>query len=165
MKRITFQWCDAIITGIITKQVPHELSEQKTVIKGDDGVEYNIYGKCEVGNCGVFVVLSISDLVFVYKMSCIEGDYCKSTVIREYIPTAKEDVEWRWEKTEGSWDGFKHAYMGFVPYINNVKVDVYKYIQGSSEMIMSSLLCDDGSYRLYSEHYSFFNLTPPTPVG
>lgn len=30
-----------------------------TEIKGDDGITYSLYGKCHVGNCGPFTVLSI----------------------------------------------------------------------------------------------------------
>jgi hypothetical protein len=60
MKKITFKWSGAIITGTITEQIPSSIQGQKTTIAGNDGVEYTLYGKCQVGNCGPFTIISIN---------------------------------------------------------------------------------------------------------
>lgn len=60
MKRIVFKWSGATIKGVIESQYPHSIQGQKTVIKGDDGATYILYGKCEVGQCGPFNVISIT---------------------------------------------------------------------------------------------------------
>jgi hypothetical protein len=88
----------------------------------------------------------------------IESSDFKTVTTEEYLPLDKSTIEWRWEEAEGSWDGSTHTYMGWVPYINNVKTDIFRYIQGTTKMIMSSLLADDWSYRLYYKHYEFFGL-------
>jgi len=59
MKRIIFQWSGATIYGTIIAQKPSSIQGQLTEIKGDDGISYTLYGKCQVGNCGPFTVLSI----------------------------------------------------------------------------------------------------------
>lgn len=60
MKRIVFIWSGATISGFIQSQFPHDILGQKTVIQGDDGITYTMYGKCEEGDCGPYRVLSIS---------------------------------------------------------------------------------------------------------
>ena len=62
MIKITFKWSGATITGIITFQGKSSIMGQKTIIKGDDNIEYTLFGKCQVGNCGPFTVLSIDNM-------------------------------------------------------------------------------------------------------
>ncbi len=88
----------------------------------------------------------------------VEANTFKSITIEEYIPINKEDIEFKWEETEGSWDNHTHKYFGYVPYYQGVKQDIYQYKMGKHKMIMSSLLADDFSYRLFPNHFGYFGL-------
>lgn len=58
--KIVFKWSGTTISGVITSQCPSSIQGQKTEIKGDNGISYTLFGKCEVGNCGPFTVISIN---------------------------------------------------------------------------------------------------------
>ena len=60
MRRISFKWCGSIFNGIITSQKPSVYLGQTTEVKTDNGMSFTFYGKCSVGNCGPFIVLSIT---------------------------------------------------------------------------------------------------------
>lgn len=60
MKHIQFKWSGAIINGTIIDQKPSIIQGLKTTIKGDDNIEYTLYGRCQVGSCGPFFVISIT---------------------------------------------------------------------------------------------------------
>ena len=95
--------------------------------------------------------------LFIFKETISKTEF-KTVITREYLSITKEEIEWRWELTTGSWDGTKHHYHGYVPYISNIKTNIYQYIQGKDKMIMSSLLADDNSYRLQPQYCNYFNL-------
>jgi hypothetical protein len=59
MKRIIFKWSGATIHGTIISRKPSPILGEVTEIKADDGITYTLYGKCQVGKCGPFTVLSI----------------------------------------------------------------------------------------------------------
>lgn len=59
MKRITFKWSNTITSGDIISQIVGGSLGLITKIKGDNGITYTLYGKCQIGNCGPFTVISI----------------------------------------------------------------------------------------------------------
>ena len=60
MKRIIFKWCGSIFNGTITSQKPSPYLGQATNVTTDSGIKFTFYGKCEVGPCGPFNVLLIT---------------------------------------------------------------------------------------------------------
>jgi len=60
MEQITFIWNNHIHHGVIIKETPHGIIGMKTEIICDNGLSFNIYGKCQQGDCGPFNVLSIT---------------------------------------------------------------------------------------------------------
>ena len=60
MKKISFKWCGSIFNGTITSQKPSVYLGQTTNVTTDGGIEFTFYGKCAVGPCGPFIVLSIT---------------------------------------------------------------------------------------------------------
>jgi len=96
--------------------------------------------------------------LYIYKKTIENPTPFKELRVDEYIPIDSKDIEFKWEETEGSWDGSKHKYFGYVPYYQGVKQDIYQYKAGKSKMIMSSLLADDYSFRLYPNYYEHFGL-------
>lgn len=69
MQIIMFKWNNTVHTGVITNQEPNTILGLKTVIKVthidnqllDEKVKFEmtIFGKCAVGYCGPFNVISI----------------------------------------------------------------------------------------------------------
>lgn len=70
MKSISFIWSDVLHHGHITKQVHSDILGLVTTVvinsvskdnKRSDvaGLQFTLYGKCEVGDCGPFKVLAI----------------------------------------------------------------------------------------------------------
>lgn len=96
--------------------------------------------------------------LYIHKRETIVEEF-KTTDISEYIQITKEDIEFKWEETEGSWDGYKHKYFGFVPYYKGVKQSIYEYRMGKVKMIFSDLTAEDYSLRLYPKYFSYFGLT------
>ena len=64
MKKIIFTWSGVTHEGIITSQKPHYLLGLVTHIDivSSAKIEFIMYGKCEVGDCGPYKVISIKDI-------------------------------------------------------------------------------------------------------
>lgn len=62
MKKIEFKWSNTIYIGNIIEQTKSSILGMKTVIKTVSPLEqeFTIFGKCSVGYCGPFNVISIS---------------------------------------------------------------------------------------------------------
>lgn len=62
MKEIVFVWSNTTYTGIIKSQEKHAIMGLKTVVKTSVPLEqeFTFYGRCDVGYCGPFNVLSIT---------------------------------------------------------------------------------------------------------
>lgn len=60
---ITFIWSGVTFQGEIVSQEPSAIfkGQNKTIIKCTEGTEFTMYGKCQVGDCGPFKVLSIEN--------------------------------------------------------------------------------------------------------
>ncbi len=98
--------------------------------------------------------------LFIFKKSKDESEF-KTIITNEYIPISKEDIEFKWEESEGSWDGTVHKNFGYIPYINGIKQNIFEHKMGTSKMIFASLTCDDCSKRLYPKYFDHFGLTKP----
>jgi len=64
MKKIVFIWSGVTHEGIITDQKKHSVLGMVTYIDvvNPAKMQFTIFGKCEVGNCGPYKVISIKDI-------------------------------------------------------------------------------------------------------
>lgn len=60
MKKIVFKWSGATFTGTIISRRASQYLGLVTNVKTEEGMEFTFYGKCEVGPCGPFTVISIN---------------------------------------------------------------------------------------------------------
>jgi len=96
-----------------------------------------------------------------------EESLLKSVVTREYIEVNPSDIEFKWEERDCNWDNYTHRYYGFVPYIDGEETHLYHIKTNSSgEEYMSMITsAEDGSYRVYPEHFKLFGLVRPEPIN
>lgn len=64
-QQVIFIWSGDTYKGVITKQEPSSIQGMKTVIEVSEPFKstFTIFGKCEVGNCGPYRVVSIKQRI------------------------------------------------------------------------------------------------------
>lgn len=69
MRNIKFKWSGHVHSGYIVNQCPSDIQGQKTLVRvthiDDSPFSMNVtmYGRCDIGNCGPFTVISIDNAI------------------------------------------------------------------------------------------------------